>query len=118
MRGAHSPAMSPRHPRPDISVPDRSSPATNRPTRHTLVRLQREWRRLTRSPQALAAARSWSLRVVPFESLDDLLAATGHGCTDRPADHDDAVLAVWAAQYPMPSEEAGHASAAAKPLYT
>lgn len=93
MHRAHSPAMSPRQHHPDDPVPDRPAPAATRPTRHTLVRLQREWRRLSRSPQALATARSWSLRVVAFDSLDDLLVATGLGCTDRPADHDDAVLA-------------------------
>jgi DNA-binding CsgD family transcriptional regulator len=66
--------------------------APTSPTRHTLVRLQREWGRLNRSPRALSAARSWSLCIEHFASLDDLLVASGFGQVARAADHDDALL--------------------------
>jgi DNA-binding CsgD family transcriptional regulator len=65
-----------------------SDPASH----HSLVRLQREWGHLARSPEALAAARGWALHVVPFRSLDDLLIATGLGMRGRAGDHDDELV--------------------------
>jgi DNA-binding CsgD family transcriptional regulator len=57
-----------------------------------LIRLQREWGHLARSPEALAAANGWALHVVPFRSLDDLLIATGLGMRGRAGDHDDELV--------------------------
>jgi DNA-binding CsgD family transcriptional regulator len=59
---------------------------------HSLIRLQREWGHLARSPEALAAANGWALHVVPFRSLDDLLIATGLGMRGRAGDHDDELV--------------------------
>lgn len=59
------------------------------PTRHSFIRLQREWDRLSRSPRAVAIARGWHLQVERLDTLDDLLVATGYGLTGRSADADD-----------------------------
>ena len=100
-RGAtHRSAMSPQHDPAAPSTPPvtgavRGAVAATTPagpTRHTLVRLQREWVRLNRSPHALSAARSWPLRIERFESLDELLVASGFGQVARAADHDDDLL--------------------------
>lgn len=98
-RATHRSAMSPQHDHATPSTRTVTSatataapPAPSAPTRHTLVRLQREWGRLNRSPHALSTARSWPLRIERFESLDDLLVASGFGQVARAADHDDALL--------------------------
>ena len=64
------------------------------PAVHQLLsRLQREWDRLARSPEALARARSWSLPVTDFESLDDLLRLAGLGASGTGRCGDDELLA-------------------------
>lgn len=62
-------------------------------SRHLLVRLQREWDRLSRSPRAVADAHRWELRIERFASLDDLLRATGYGDVGARHGDDDRVLA-------------------------
>jgi DNA-binding CsgD family transcriptional regulator len=65
-----------------------------RPAAHQLLsRLQLEWDRLARSPKALARARTWSLPVEHFESLDDLLHLAGLGASGAGRCGDDDVLA-------------------------
>ena len=61
-------------------------------SQHSLVRLQREWGHLSRSPQALAAVHGWALHIVPFRSLDEVLVATGLGLRGCPGDHDDELV--------------------------
>jgi DNA-binding CsgD family transcriptional regulator len=53
-----------------------TSSSVPQPTRSLLVRLTREWQALTSRPEVLHRAATWDLGV-PFESLDDLVAATG-----------------------------------------
>jgi len=62
-------------------------------THHLLSRLQLEWDRLARSPEALARARSWSLPVGAFESLDELLCLAGLGASGTGRRGDDELLA-------------------------
>ena len=70
------------------------SRARQRPaTHHLLSRLQLEWDRLARSPEALARARSWPLPVDPFESLDELLYLAGLGASGTGRRGDDELLA-------------------------
>jgi len=61
--------------------------------RHLLVRLQREWDRLARSPRAISTARSWPIVIERFDSLDDLLRHAGYGTVQRDHHGDDEVLA-------------------------
>ncbi len=82
---ADDPAMSPQR----LSTPCSTSPAR---TRHSLIRLQREWDRLAVSPHAVATARGWHLQVARLDSLDDLLLAAGYGQSGRRADHDDEIV--------------------------
>jgi hypothetical protein len=82
MGDVHDPAMSPQQ----LSTGCSTSAVA---TRHSLVRLQREWNRLRVTPQAVATARGWRLRVERLDSLDDVLGAAGFGHTDRSADCDD-----------------------------
>jgi DNA-binding CsgD family transcriptional regulator len=53
-----------------------TSSTASPPTRSLLVRLTREWEALTSRPAVLRRAAAWDLGVA-FESLDDLVAATG-----------------------------------------
>ncbi|TPW12016.1 MAG: hypothetical protein FD127_2894 [Acidimicrobiaceae bacterium] len=48
------------------------------PSRHLVVRLQREWDRLSRSPRSVRRARTWGWQFQYIESLDDALALTGY----------------------------------------
>jgi hypothetical protein len=65
-----------------------SSPVPTRPplgsSRHLVVRLQREWDHLSRSPRSVHRARAWGWRFRCIDSLDDALALTGYSAT--PAD--------------------------------
>jgi DNA-binding CsgD family transcriptional regulator len=70
----------------------RSSFAGDPTSQHSLVRLQREWGHLARSPQALAAVHGWALHIVPFRSLDDVLVAAGLGLHGRAGDRDDELM--------------------------
>jgi hypothetical protein len=71
------------------------------PSRHLLVRLQQDWDRLKRNRRAIEQARQWSLPPTPtpygrpletLETLDDVLAWVGYGCSSKSCD-DDPVLA-------------------------
>ena len=65
-----------------------------RPAVHQLLsRLQLEWDRLARSPEALARARAWPLPVERFESLDELLHLAGLGASGTGRCGDDELLA-------------------------
>jgi hypothetical protein len=59
---------------PSISPPRPSSD----PSRHLVVRLQREWDRLSRSPRSVHRARAWGWRFRRIDSLDDVLVLTGY----------------------------------------
>ena len=75
-------------------APARSSAsfAADPTSQHSIVRLQREWGNLSRSPRALALVEGWALHVVPCRSLDDVLVATGLGLRGCPGDHDDEIV--------------------------
>lgn len=75
-------------------APARSSAsfAADPTSQHSIVRLQREWGNLSRSPRALALVEGWALHVVPCRSLDDVLIATGLGLRGCPGDHDDELV--------------------------
>jgi hypothetical protein len=69
--------------------------STQVPSRHLLVRLQRDWDRLKHSPRSLDHARQWRFpsatgssdrSLETLETLDDVLAWAGYG---RSASHDD-----------------------------
>ncbi|MFZ4810992.1 MAG: hypothetical protein ACOYL9_06585 [Ilumatobacteraceae bacterium] len=57
-----------------------------------LRRLQHEWLHLRTDRRSIRAARSWQLRIAPFDSLDEVLVAAGFGPTRPGAHDDDAVL--------------------------
>lgn len=82
-------------PAPPTTVSSTSTARTRQPpaVHQLLSRLQREWDRLARSPEALARARSWSLPVTDFESLDDLLRLAGLGASGTGRCGDDELLA-------------------------
>lgn len=72
--------------------------ATPIPSRHLLVRLQQDWDRLKRNRRAIEQARQWSLPLTstqgdrPLDTLDDVLAWVGYGCSSSSCD-DDPMLA-------------------------
>ncbi len=69
-------------------------PARARPPapHHLLSRLQLDWDRLVRSPDALRRARRWELPIAPFASLDELLRLAGLGADRSGGRHDDELL--------------------------
>lgn len=58
--------------------------AGSTPRRTLSARLDREWARLARRAEVLDRVRSWRLTDRPFESLDELLALTGHRAAATP----------------------------------
>jgi hypothetical protein len=68
--------------------------ARHAPSAHLSERLDREWRALSRRPDAVARARSWRVTELPFADLDELLVVLGYRAVHTPAHNERLVRVV------------------------